>query len=504
MSVKDFGAVGDGVANDGPAIQAAINSLTNGGIVLVPIGVYLVAGDGFVDIKPGVTLKGSGAASRIVSGTGGSNGNHVFVYLKDGAAIEDLRLSGSNYARQSGGPNYIAFNKIGITTQGASVGENFRVSRVGFEKFINSHVFVFDGHRNALIEGCYTFGQQIGSYADVGGDYMVTNWNASYDELKLSAGAQVYCLTNFYNSGTSSSNVVITNGRHTNINDAFVGINGNSSRHTITNNVFVKNASGFYGGWGVDVNTGDDCVVTGNYIEGGSAGIHLFGSKNCTVAGNSFVCDRGVWLDDPSTEKNTITGNSIKLTQNAPTVPVKIGVSVVGAINNAVCGNVIDAQSISGAKGAYLEASALGNSFSSNTIVDAQVGIESSSAGSDGNWTFGNVFRNVTTRFPRKINSNFFQNVKGLSGTDANANNLGGTVTVTGTATTAAVEFTNAEPDANYRVMLTPRSSSGSPAAGAFTPVAPSSVTTAGFTVNVLAAPGGGNSVSFNWFLYRA
>lgn len=45
VSVKDFGAVGDGVANDRAAIQAAINALSvTGGTVLFPPGTYLVTG----------------------------------------------------------------------------------------------------------------------------------------------------------------------------------------------------------------------------------------------------------------------------------------------------------------------------------------------------------------------------------------------------------------------------------------------------------------------------
>lgn len=42
VSVKDFGAVGDGVADDTAAIQAAINSIPNGGTVYFPVGVYSV------------------------------------------------------------------------------------------------------------------------------------------------------------------------------------------------------------------------------------------------------------------------------------------------------------------------------------------------------------------------------------------------------------------------------------------------------------------------------
>ena len=42
VSVKDFGAVGDGVTDDTAAIQAALDALPNGGTVYVPAGSYVV------------------------------------------------------------------------------------------------------------------------------------------------------------------------------------------------------------------------------------------------------------------------------------------------------------------------------------------------------------------------------------------------------------------------------------------------------------------------------
>ncbi len=42
VNVKDFGAIGDGVANDTAAIQAAINSLSLGGDVQIPPGTYKI------------------------------------------------------------------------------------------------------------------------------------------------------------------------------------------------------------------------------------------------------------------------------------------------------------------------------------------------------------------------------------------------------------------------------------------------------------------------------
>jgi hypothetical protein len=51
VSVKDFGARGDGITDDRPAIQAAVDSLTTGGTVSFPAGTYLM--DSYITAKAG-------------------------------------------------------------------------------------------------------------------------------------------------------------------------------------------------------------------------------------------------------------------------------------------------------------------------------------------------------------------------------------------------------------------------------------------------------------------
>lgn len=57
ISVKDFGAVGDYVADDTAAIQAAINS-TNGNTIYFPPGTYKISAP--INIKRGIRLRGCG------------------------------------------------------------------------------------------------------------------------------------------------------------------------------------------------------------------------------------------------------------------------------------------------------------------------------------------------------------------------------------------------------------------------------------------------------------
>jgi hypothetical protein len=57
ISVKDFGAVGDGVTDDTAAIQAAINALTAGGVVNFPLGIYRTTATISISVR-GITLQG--------------------------------------------------------------------------------------------------------------------------------------------------------------------------------------------------------------------------------------------------------------------------------------------------------------------------------------------------------------------------------------------------------------------------------------------------------------
>lgn len=60
VSVKDFGAVGDGVADDSAAIQDAVDSLTSGGTLVFPFGTYKI--NTHIDITVGnITLLGNGS-----------------------------------------------------------------------------------------------------------------------------------------------------------------------------------------------------------------------------------------------------------------------------------------------------------------------------------------------------------------------------------------------------------------------------------------------------------
>lgn len=99
VSVKDFGAVGDGVTDDTVAIQAALNAATD---VLFPAGTYLVSADLTVLNKP-MTMRGVGkqntqivranavteAAIHVVCNGGLSNGSRFPFRISDISLIAE-------------------------------------------------------------------------------------------------------------------------------------------------------------------------------------------------------------------------------------------------------------------------------------------------------------------------------------------------------------------------------------------------------------------------------
>lgn len=93
VSARDFGAVGDGVVDDTAAIQAAINSLSYGTVLLPSGGLFLVSG---LTLKPGVALVSTAAESATLLAA--SNGVTLLRYEAPigptpiGITVENLRL----------------------------------------------------------------------------------------------------------------------------------------------------------------------------------------------------------------------------------------------------------------------------------------------------------------------------------------------------------------------------------------------------------------------------
>lgn len=105
VSVKDFGAVGDGVADDTAAIQAAIDYMEsiNGGVVQLLHGTYKITSTLQMDASVGVQLIGQGGDGIHDGGTGAAAATTLTWYGSAGGTMLNVSSPvGATNARQFG------------------------------------------------------------------------------------------------------------------------------------------------------------------------------------------------------------------------------------------------------------------------------------------------------------------------------------------------------------------------------------------------------------------
>lgn len=114
VSVKDFGAVGDGVTDDTAAIQAAVTA-NAGRTVFVPAGTYIVS---VLSIPHSMGIEGEGPASILKQKS--ATNNHFIQPTSDGTQISfsDLTLDQNN-AQQTTGSGLFLFNTTRAGTAGS-------------------------------------------------------------------------------------------------------------------------------------------------------------------------------------------------------------------------------------------------------------------------------------------------------------------------------------------------------------------------------------------------
>jgi hypothetical protein len=150
ISVKDFGAVGDGVANDTAAIQSAVNHVAiSGQILFFPVGTYRAV---MIELKSNVTIEGEGRNSEIVM-------------INDGIAVRQL------------------FYAFGTTPALADYVQNVTLRNVALRGTVDvdafsefRHLLLLRGVTNLTVENCHFIGFQ----GDAMGFQAVDNFN-NYD-----------------------------------------------------------------------------------------------------------------------------------------------------------------------------------------------------------------------------------------------------------------------------------------------------------------------------------
>ena len=264
VSVKDFGAVGDGTTNDRNALQAAITYASVNNIALyIPTGTYYVPNNSTsLSFTGNLTMYGDGmynsvlfyndsvSASRLDFFTSTAAGNIIF----DNLCFSSNWGSGGNYATNSQ-----LIQLVTTATTSNAIVTNCRFTNSRFMSLVLS------GFNSATVNAC-VFNDGV---AD---------------------GCRI----------TGSQNVIVTNNQFNNINDDSIAV------HTLNVDGFPSKA---------------DVIIANNKITNGQ-GIAVLGGKHVSITGNVLtrVQSRGIWVgntDYTGTEgctpvvAVTITGNVI-------------------------------------------------------------------------------------------------------------------------------------------------------------------------------------------------
>lgn len=140
VNVNMFGAVGDGVANDTAAFDAALTSVAGGGTCLVPKGTYLISATGIkARVVSNVHLRGAGREASVLKIAGMPPGNFLWCQGNDWS-VEDLTIDMQDYFTNFSG--YAAL---------VAIGSNWRVANCAIVKIGRIGINV-DGGSHGVVE----------------------------------------------------------------------------------------------------------------------------------------------------------------------------------------------------------------------------------------------------------------------------------------------------------------------------------------------------------------
>jgi hypothetical protein len=226
VSVKDYGALGDGSTNDTTAIKAAIAS--GASTVYFPKGVYPVA-EPLVLSTQGQRLLGDGMWDSQITQTAGFSG--VATVNINGArlvSIEEIYVAGtiangSDAIRITNGQLATLFNvvvKTGVAGVRLISGNSQKWSNVFAESCTNGFIIVPDSGDNT--NGCFMAGIRSFGHTAYGLDvqqgtgatgHMHSTWDVSteggYDGIRIRGGR--YCDYTLYSESNSNSNYDLDN-----------------------------------------------------------------------------------------------------------------------------------------------------------------------------------------------------------------------------------------------------------------------------------------------------
>jgi hypothetical protein len=338
VSVKDFGAVGDGVADDTAAIQAALNS--GASQVIIPGGTFLVTS---LSISSALVMTGPGKLKRATSPS-----NAIITITASNVIIDSVVFAGGSEGSTVSTQNTPDSAILVSGTSSVSPLSNitFRNCRIdgfaGFGIFVNyaKDVLVNDNR----VVNCGYCG--IGFLSVIEG-HIISN---RVHNITASTGSNYYGIfvtrdpTKTLANSARSTNCIVSNNIVSNV-PKWTGIDGHApSNWIVTNNRVYYCRNGIYAQYD---DPGDpfpanaqDVIISGNIVEGPELASDSF--IGIASLGASGLINQRIKITDNIVENSGGYGTAIgaihitftdhaEVFNNVIDKAIRIGISVTGA-----------------------------------------------------------------------------------------------------------------------------------------------------------------------------
>jgi parallel beta-helix repeat protein len=485
ISVKDFGAVGNGVTDDTAAIQAAFN---RGPLcaIYIPTGIYIVT---TLTIGPNVTVYGDGLSNSQLRLKNAATGAILTSSNATRLVLKDIAFDG-NYTNCPSGTS-------GVEISGAeSGGTGFSIDRCGFYNAKSIGFYQIGTYSNARVSECIFEGNRLDGLVFNALNTIVKNnscmVNGRFGILAQGDYSQIM------GNNCSGNGQLVTGG-------AGIGV-VTGDYATVSNNTCLSNGTGVFFTHGIQLNGSNNGVMEGNLSQGNNgSGLDMFQSPYTTCTGNQSLNNkvRGIENDTTSTY-STIDGNVVSNN-------LEVGISVFNTVGSVVSNNIVTQNgtlgiatnpltgvsnkpygiALWGAGNYGNNTMVLGNQISQNVGSGANgVGLFVDPACVNVTLTSNQFANNTANRSALKAN---FKTIKDNQGVLTEQT---GTAVLGAAATSVAVVFSPTlgfDPTpSSIKLMLysLPTANIG--------PLAITAVSATGFTINVYLAPGG-SGVTFDW-----
>lgn len=340
VSVKDFGAVGDGVTNDTVAIQSAIDAIpASGGAVFLPAGVYNLTATLTITNKA-ITLHGEGAGVSILKWTSlvtagiSATFNNIVTTLHMRNLSLRTNVANGGTAVSATWPITASWSKV------TAVFESLEIAPESSTSAYWTDGIILDYGWNAIIRNVGIRGQDNSRLMN----NAITLKGRSNDVF-ISEVHVYFCVTGLYVTGLAEGTLIqqsviifVTNGVLSDSTPPWLSVIGNhissfaggvvatgKSQVYVKNNLLYKRGESTLNYVGVQLQTADHCsVVNNNFFVDGAAtgtadGIVIVSGSFHYIVGNIAQSAMGtlVWLQAGAASysvlgnRHTATGTTV-------------------------------------------------------------------------------------------------------------------------------------------------------------------------------------------------